>query len=95
MRIKRKINSQGRDPRIREEKQPATETQQSVKKNSQGRDPGTHETKSSANSRQRRESEVALRRLECEATDCSFGDLFAAYEEDEKLKLDKSEFGEK
>ena len=40
-------------------------TQESVKKYSQGRNPRIREEKSSANSRQRRESVMAVRRLEC------------------------------
>ena len=42
-------------------------TQESaVKKNSQGRNPKIRKKKSSANSRQRSESVMAVRRLECE-----------------------------
>ena len=46
--------------------------QESVKKARDGTQ-RTHERKSSAISRQRRETEMTLRRLECEATGCSFG----------------------
>ena len=51
--------------------------------------------KSSANSRQRHGSEMALRSLECETTDCSFGTSSQHVNKTRKLKLIKSEFGEK